>query len=506
MVDISDLTVGPYGTQQGTEVGGFEQPVSRTEFDLSDVPLGDPSDPADFAERASETPAQAESEVLFSSVSVSNGSVGDVVRLRYIDAATGGLLFEEVQELTLPDPDGEPGTIFGTVWAWVGKFPGELDTNGEYVVSAVAGPQELRETVTVTGIQPVPTELDLFPPDEPLRIGETIGLGSSFSASVGSGSDIEADVVLESEDPDVARITDAGDIEGVSRGTATITGSVTNAAGSTSDTVRVQVVAGETDVDFPEQPGDRATFVIPLSVFNEAPFFAGFRDITLTIPQVEDISNVAQRVLPGVSDIRGVVRTEVNALDIPDPPTTAEIATAVSGEITLPEVPSLEAIGTEVLDVLDSAVSDAERGFADVLEGAETAADGALTALEDTIAPAVESVQTTVDGIQEDINGLPEDIATTGDLAFSSLQDDVAQLQTDIENLSLDAPEPDFPEVPTVEDITGAIEDELVPTVEGVSLLDDPIAFFDVAVEGVLEDLLSNDTQRDILRASRRRR
>jgi hypothetical protein len=495
MVDISDLTVGPYGTQQGTEVGGFEQPVSQTAFDLSDVPLGDPSDPADFAERASETPAQAESEVLFSSVSVSNGSVGDVVRLRYIDAATGGLLFEEVQELTLPDPDGEPGTIFGTVWAWVGKFPGELDTNGEYVVSAVAGPQELRETVTVTGIQPVPTGLDLFPPDEPIRVGETIGLGSSFSASVGSGSDIEADVVLESEDPDVARITDAGDIEGVSRGTATITGSVTNEAGSTSDTVRVQVVAGETDVDFPEQPGDRATFVIPLSVFNEAPFFAGFRDITLTIPQVEDISNAAQRVLPGVSDIRGVVRTEVNALDIPDPPTTAEIATAVSGEITLPDPPTLEAIGTEVLEVFDDAIEASERGFADVLEGAEDAAEAAEDTLTETVEPALDGIEPTVNSIETAVAGIPDDIATTGDLAFSSLENEVSALQTDIENLSFDPPEPDFPDVPGTEDITGAIEDELVPTIDGVSVLDDPVGFLAAGGEEALEQVLTAETQ-----------
>ncbi len=502
MVDISDLTVGPYGTQQSVLGGAFEQPVSQAEFDLSDVPRGDPEDPQDFAERASESQAQAESEVLFSSVTFENGSAGEVIRLRYIDAATGGLLFEEVFEVDEPEPDEVPGTFRGRVWAWIGRFPGELDANGEYVVSAVAGAQELTETVTVTGIQPAPADLDLSPPDEPIRIGETTGVAFSFTATTGFAGDIDAPVVLESEDPDVARITDEGDVEGVSRGTATITGTITNEAGSSSDTIQVQVVAGETEVDFPEQPGDRATFVIPLSVFNEAPIFAGFRDITLTIPQTEDIANVVQRVLPGVSDIRGVVRTEVNALDIPDPPTAAEIATAVTGEISLPEVPSPGDIGTEVLGVLDSAVSDAERGFADVLEGAETAADGALTAVEDTIAPAVESVQTTVDGIQEDINGLPEDIATTGDLAFASLQDDVAQLQTDIENLSLDVPEPDFPEVPTVEDITGAIEEELVPTIDGVSVLDDPVGFLAAGGEEALEQVLTAETKARIREVS----
>jgi len=286
--------------------------------------------------------------------------------------------------------------------------------------------------------------------------------------------------------------------------------------GQPSSADRIEVTVSQSVGNLPEVPvpsppepvdEDTATaFELPFEPFNDSPLFSGFRNPVIDVPQKGDIQDVIGA--QGLS-LRAITQNLNDGLQQLNDPTADAVAQAVTGSISFPEVPeppSPEAIGTEVLDVLDSAVSDAERGFADVLEDAETAADGAVTAVEDTIAPAVESVQTTVDGIQEDINGLPEDIATTGDLAFSSLQDDVAQLQTDIENLSLDAPEPDFPEVPTVEDITGAIEEELVPTVEGVSLLDDPIGFFDVAVEGVLEDLLSNDTQRDILRASRRRR
>jgi len=234
--------------------------------------------------------------------------------------------------------------------------------------------------------------------------------------------------------------------------------------GATSDTLigqpsgpdRIEVTVSrsvgnlpEVPVPSPPEPVDEETataFELPFTPFNDSPLFSGFENPVIDVPQKGDIQDV---------------------------------------------------IGAQGLS---------ERGFVDVLQGAEDAAEATEDTLTETVEPALDAIQPTVNSIETAVNGIPEDIATTGDLAFSSLQDDVAQLQTDIESLSLDVPEPDFPEVPTVEDITGAIEDELVPTVEGVSLLDDPIGFFDVAVEGVLEDLLSNDTQRDILRASRRRR
>lgn len=261
----------------------------------------------------------------------------------------------------------------------------------------------------------------------------------------------------------------------------------------------------EVPVPSPPEPVDEDTataFELPFEPFNDSPLFSGFRNPVIDVPQKGDIQDVIGA--QGLS-LRAITQNLNDGLQQLNDPTADAVAQAVTGSISFPEVPeppSPGAIGTEVLDVLDSAVSDAERGFADVLEDAETAADGAVTALEDTIAPAVESVQTTVDGIQEDINGLPEDIATTGDLAFSSLENEVSALQTDIENLSFDPPEPDFPDVPGTEDITGAIEDELVPTIDGVSVLDDPVGFLAAGGEEALEQVLTAETKARIREVS----
>jgi hypothetical protein len=265
----------------------------------------------------------------------------------------------------------------------------------------------------------------------------------------------------------------------------------------------------EVPVPSPPEPVDEETataFELPFTPFNDSPLFSGFQNPVIDVPQKGDIQDVIGA--QGLS-LRAITQNLNDGLQQLNDPTADAVAQAVTGSISFPEVPEPPSpgdIGTEVLDVFDDAIEATERGFVDVLQGAEDAAEATEDTLTETVEPALDAIEPTVDSIETAVNDLPEDIATTGDLAFSSLQDDVAQLQTDIENLSLDVPEPDFPEVPTVEDITGAIEDELVPTVEDVSLLDDPIGFFDVAVEGVLEDLLSNDSQRDILRASRRRR
>jgi hypothetical protein len=257
----------------------------------------------------------------------------------------------------------------------------------------------------------------------------------------------------------------------------------------------------EVPVPSPPEPVDEETataFELPFTPFNDSPLFSGFENPVIDVPQKGDIQDVIGA--QGLS-LRAITQNLNDGLQQLNDPTADAVAQAVTRSISFPEVPEPPSpgdIGTEVLDVFDDAIEATERGFVDVLQGAEDAAEATEDTLTETVEPALDAIEPTVDSIETAVNDLPEDIATTGDLAFSSLQDDVAQLQTDIENLSLDVPEPDFPEVPTVEDITGAIESEIVPTQEGVLLTDDPPRFFDIAIENFLQETLTEETKAGI--------
>jgi hypothetical protein len=386
-------------------------------------------------------------------------------------------------DLALQVPDTATTVTVGADAAPVG-FEDRTDPNPGSLVD-----------VTIPGRgEPELSAIEVSVGSETIQVGDTTPITVTATDSDGNTEEVTGEAEVSVDDTTVATVPGGDTLRAEAPGPVLVSAQYFDEVverASTAVTVRPAPASG--DPGGPLVTGSE--FTIPLSIFGDTFLFESVPDVTLTIPQLPEITNTVAQVTPDLTQISTAVETEVNGIDIPEPPTPDEIATAVTGEITLPEVPSLEDIGAEVLSVLDGAVSDAERGFADVLEGAEDAADGAVTALEDTIAPAVESVQTTVDGIQEDINGLPDDIATTGDLAFASLQDDVEQLQTDIENLSFDPPEPDFPAVPTAEDITGAIEEELVPTVEGVSVLDDPVGFLAAGGEEALAQVLTAETQ-----------
>jgi hypothetical protein len=346
--------------------------------------------------------------------------------------------------------------------------------------------------------------------DRTIRADEETSVSVEARTVAGDFVPVPNPLSLESGDPDVAVVSGGDTAVGVGPGETEIVAQASGVDGLVSADVDLSVDPAPVDVDQPLQPSDPAEVILPFGAFNGIPGVSGARNVRLTVPQLPDITGAVTDALPTFGQLNRVVSREVGAIDIPQPPTPTDIADAVLDTLDAAGVPSLTEVTATIdaelrtLDIPDPAdiVDPIEEAVGDVQRDLRGAIDGLLTDIDQSIASVDRFVQDGIDGLQATVDGVAADLeALSGavDEGFTELEAAVDELPDSVPALDDIASE-------VTDSVVTEIEDELVPTVEGVSLLDDPVAFFEVAVEGVLEDLLSNDTQRDILRASRRRR
>jgi len=88
-----------------------------------------------------------------------------------------------------------------------------------------------------------------------------------------------------------------------------------------------------------------------------------------------------------------------------------------------------------------------------------------------------------VDDVQDGIDTALEDIES----GFSDVQDSIDEIAESI-------PSKDNIVSDTTDAVIETIEEEIIPTQEGVLLTDDPPRFFAIAIENFLQEALSTDT------------
>jgi archaellum component FlaC len=347
----------------------------------------------------------------------------------------------------------------------------------------------------------------LFLEFDTATLGPTGSTTTSVSAQLANGAftDTVIDEDYSSDDTSVATVSSVGTVFAQGVGTADITATVSTVDGPVSDTEEVTVEQSEQPVTVPGQPSDAARVRFPFSIFNAIPGIEEAEDFVVTIPQLTDIGSTVDSVVPSLQQIATAVDAEITFPefpDIPQPPSLAGIGNTVFATLDNFGVPTLTEVTATInaelrgLDIpsVDEITAPIDETISDVQQDINSSIDGLLTDIDQSIASVDRFIQDGIDGLQSAV----DDVQRSIDTAVEDIDSGFSDVQEAIDEL------PDS--VPSLEDIVAdttaavitAIEEEIIPTQEGVLLTDDPPRFFAIAIENFLQEALSESTKRQI--------
>lgn len=216
-------------------------------------------------------------------------------------------------------------------------------------------------------------------------------------------------------------------------------------------------------------PPGNASYSLPFGALNAVPGLSGISDVTICIPTVDTIADAVLQAL------------------LPEIPTTEDFRMVLREE--LPEdIPGFFGRVEQKLEELQDTLDDLE--IPDVREIIDEAL--ADLGLQDDI----QAVQDAVDGLPGDIaEEIPEldlsPIEDTLDSVLSRLggvEESIRQLQAILDGLPQEI----------VEDVVDGVEEtlrDLFPSINGVSVVEDPVAFAGEFLREALERNLSEETE-----------
>ena len=258
----------------------------------------------------------------------------------------------------------------------------------------------------------------------------------------------------------------------------------------------------EQPVTVPGEPSDASRVRFPFSIFNGIPGIEEAEDFVVTIPQLTDIGNTVDSVVPSLQQIATAVDAEITFPefpDIPQPPSLGEIGQIVFNVLDNFGVPTLTEVTAtvnaelrglndvaagDILDPVDDTIASLQDDVEGVIADTEQFLDESISATEAVIDETLSGIDSAVRGVQDSIDTALEDI----DSGFSDVQDTLTEVQDSIpsrEDIVAD----------TTDAVITGIEEDIIPTQEGVLLTDDPPRFFAIAIENFLDDALSTDTK-----------
>jgi len=202
--------------------------------------------------------------------------------------------------------------------------------------------------------------------DSTIRVDAETSLDISARTVGGDFVPVDAPLSVESEDTSVAVVSGTDTVVGTGVGETDIVATVSGVDGLLESDVSVTVERKEVQVDQPQQPSDRAEFILPFGAFNGIPGVSGAQNVTITIPQVQDITGAVTDALPTFGQVNRIVSREVGSITIPEPPSVGSIAQEVLDTLDEAGVPSL----TEVTATINAELRglDPPRFFAIAIE------------------------------------------------------------------------------------------------------------------------------------------
>jgi len=344
----------------------------------------------------------------------------------------------------------------------------------------------------------------LFLEFDTATLGPTGSTTTDLSAQL-ANDEFTDDVGLadfSSDDTSVATVTDVGTVFAQGIGTADITASVDTPDGTVSDSEEVTVEQSEQPVTVPGQPSDASRVRFPFSIFNAIPGIEEAEDFVVTIPQLTDIGNTVDSVVPSLQQIATAVDAEITFPefpDIPEPPSLGDIGNTVFTTLNVFGVPTLTEVTAtvnaelrglndvaagDILDPVDDTIDTLQDDVEGFIDDTEQVLDASINATEAVIDDTLSGIDSAVGDVQDSIDTALEDI----DSGFSDVLDTLTEVQESIPSLEDIVAD-------TTDAVITAIEEDIIPVQEGILLTDDPPRFFAIAIENFLDDALSADTK-----------
>jgi len=212
---------------------------------------------------------------------------------------------------------------------------------------------------------------------------------------------------------------------------------------------------------------------LPFSALNDVPGVSGVEDTVFDVPSLDEIEDRIDEAFPRAPEIGEEVG--LNILD------------------DIEELfPTGEEVGQEITDQLDLAGD-----FADEVgnELVGTFEDGVLDPFVTEVEGLVEGLQAGIDDVQ---TAVEEDLqAGLGDLGdgLDDLQAGLDDLQTGIDDVQTGIEDARSALSDLPDDVAAAVEDAVVPSVDGVSLVEDPVEFIRLALLAALAAALGRETR-----------
>jgi hypothetical protein len=327
-----------------------------------------------------------------------------------------------------------------------------------------------------------------------------------------------------SSNPGVVTVSADGRLEAFGRGSAAVTATFDGGIGEPSITENFTVEPPQDEQ--PEEPGpgpgpapapeepepinpdlpqlnpEPGVYVLPFSVLNAAPFLQGVPDVTIRIPTELSIESIVERVTLSQSEAETAARDGVDVPEPADPPAEDDIFDEFTDGEPFNSVPTLQELRTElqaavdsidipeppavdeITDPVDSTIDALQQDLESFIDDTETFLDESISATEAVLDDTLDGINSAVGDVQDSIDTALEDI----DSGFSDVQDTLTEVQDSIPSLE------DIVADTTAAVIT-AIEEDIIPTQEGILLTDDPPRFFAIAIENFLDEALSAATK-----------
>jgi hypothetical protein len=338
--------------------------------------------------------------------------------------------------------------------------------------------------------------------DSTIRVDAETTLDISAATVGGDFPTVSNPLSVESEDPSVAVVSGTDTVVGTGVGETDIVATVSGVDGLLESDVSVTVERKEVQVDQPQQPSDPAEFILPFGAFNGIPGVSGAQNISITIPQVQDITGALVDALPTFGQVNRIVSREVGSITIPEPPSVGSIAQEVLDTLDEAGVPSLTEVTATInaelrgLDIpsVDDITAPIDETISDVQQDINSSIDGLLTDIDQSIASVDRFVQDGIDGIQSAVDDVQDGI----DTALEDIESGFSDVQDSIDEIAESIPSKDNIVSDTTDAVIETIEEDIIPTQEGVLLTDDPPRFFAIAIENFLQEALSESTKRQI--------
>jgi len=334
--------------------------------------------------------------------------------------------------------------------------------------------------------------------DSTIRVDAETPLDISARTVGGEFVPVDAPLSVESENRDVATVGGTDTVVGTGVGETDIVATVQGVDGLLEADDSVTVEQRAVTVEQPQQPSDAAEVILPFSVFNAIPNVRKARDIRITIPQVQDITGAVTDALPTFGQVNRIVSREVNSITIPEPPSVGSIAQEVLDTLDAAGVPSLTEVTATInaelrgLDIpsVDEITAPIDETISDVQQDINSSIDGLLTDIDQSIASVDRFIQDGIDGIQSGVADVQDGI----DTALEDIESGFTDIQDSIDEIAESIPSKDEIVSDTTDAVITGIEEDIIPTQEGVLLTDDPPRFFAIAIENFLQEALSADT------------